>query len=126
MITFAEVNKEPIFDWNAALSKKNKHITRDFIYTMMTKSANWTTCACGNQCSIIPRYANGCPIDEKLSELGKNFNNKIHDINSLFKAGIKKRQSIRFSIAKFIARRILRKIEKRSQEIIEFQFNWLK
>lgn len=36
-------------------------------------SGHWVTCACGNQCSIIPRDASGEPYNDKLNVLGLEF-----------------------------------------------------
>ena len=43
-------------------------------------AASWTTCACGNQCSIIPRK-DGRPIDSELSILGGYFYQHVRDLN---------------------------------------------
>lgn len=50
-----------------------------YSYTELTSRANsWTTCACGNQCSIIPRNSsNGEPKDSILKRLGYLFNNQV-------------------------------------------------
>ena len=42
-------------------------------------SSSWVTCACGNQCAIIPRDTNGEPTDEDLSDLGYDFHHRIDD-----------------------------------------------
>jgi hypothetical protein len=40
-------------------------------------AASWVTCACGNQCSIIPRSMSGMPSDIKLQKLGQKFFNLV-------------------------------------------------
>jgi hypothetical protein len=75
MKTYAEECNEPPFDWNAAL---DKIIARGWaepeeVDTMEDLANDWVTCACGNQCAIIPRdYAN-TPRDERLRHLGVDF-----------------------------------------------------
>jgi hypothetical protein len=75
------------------------------IYTESNKqAASWTTCACGNQCSIIPRNRvgafSGAPKDDILRGLGTDF---YSDVRSL-------------DIDKALS--TLEKIEQRSDELI--------
>lgn len=106
MKTFAETRGELPFDWNAFLNKK-KHDSYDWFHAeWLAKS--WVTCACGNQCHIIPRErrlrrsADGAPKDYRLLELGKKFYGAICE----------KRIGE--------AKEILAKIEIRSAELIQF------
>jgi hypothetical protein len=44
----------------------------------------WPTCACGNQCAVIPREFNsltgsGAPVDKVLYRLGMTFANQINN-----------------------------------------------
>lgn len=66
--TFAQENNRA-FDWNAFLNKKNiEHY--EWAYARI-KAGSWVSCACGNQCSIIPRYGmDDEPKDIILSDLG--------------------------------------------------------
>ena len=59
--------KEP-FDWYEELSKKE--ISDEKWERLNTLAGDWVTCACGNQCHIIPRKLDGQPLDEQLSSLG--------------------------------------------------------
>lgn len=64
-------------------------------------AGSWVTCACGNQCAIIPRDSYGEPLDVVLADLGFEFNNLI---------GKRKYTA---------ALKTLEKIEKRSIELIK-------
>jgi hypothetical protein len=67
--TYSEVEGKEAFDWNKALSAKVISIkTWD---ELRHKAGDWVTCACGNQCAIIPRSSDtGRPLDELLATLG--------------------------------------------------------
>lgn len=81
--TYAETQNEAPFDWNKALANPPDYGSPDYdnLYIL---SGDWTTCACGNECAIIPRYkqdslrfAKGQPKDEALADLGHRFHNQI-------------------------------------------------
>ncbi len=63
---------EQAFDWRKALkraiSRKQKKSP-----SLEEKSKSWVTCACGNQCSVIPRGHRGAPRDGILNDLGVLF-----------------------------------------------------
>ncbi len=59
------------FDWFTALSQP--HINSAAWERLSILSSKWTTCACGNQCVIIPRDYCGNPLDSKLALLGVKF-----------------------------------------------------
>lgn len=70
--TFAETHNQA-FDWFKWL--------QDALVTTPTEdqwdralwiAQSWVTCACGNQCAIIPRHGNGMPKDDILRELGSD------------------------------------------------------
>lgn len=102
-ISFAEANGKKPFNWHKFIElgildqltqeQKEKGI-------MLAKS--WVTCACGNQCKLIPReeFIKGRPDDDILYSLG-----------NLFAILVKIE---RYESAKFI----IKKIEKRSSQII--------
>jgi len=71
MKTYAEANKKKPFDWNKFLSKKK--ISEKQWHDAYRLSTSWVTCACGNQCDIIPRMVDGHPKDKKLAFLGYTF-----------------------------------------------------
>jgi hypothetical protein len=86
------------FDWNEFLNQKV--IIGDSWQHARDLAGEWVTCACGAQCSVIPRLKNGCPEDEELVFQGMQFLSAIRDRN------------------KEEAKAILHKIEIRSQLLI--------
>lgn len=80
MNTYSEHRKKKSFDWNAFLDKAIKEGLTDKEHDKACKlSASWVTCACGNQCEIIPRERNGEPLDGELYSFGLTFNEEIED-----------------------------------------------
>ena len=79
MKTYVETEGKEIFDWNAFLDKEI--ITEDEWFDAWELAGNWTTCACGNQCDIIPRDTNGSPKDIILYRLGGEFHCSISSEN---------------------------------------------
>ena len=72
MKTYSEANGKPNINWFEELNKENIDWKN-----LEDLSCEWVTCACGNQCSIIPRDFRGAPLDEELSKLGFQFNEDI-------------------------------------------------
>jgi len=66
--TYAESRGEEPFDWFKELSKPV--ISDDRWEVLDAMASKWTMCACGNQCSIIPRDEDGEPKDQILHDLG--------------------------------------------------------
>jgi len=95
MTTYTETQGKAPFDWNAALKSRKK----DWL-DLYKRSASWVTCACGNQCDVIPRGWMGIPDDDALEVLGFDFHTAIT------------KQDTR------LAQRILHKIEIRSAQLI--------
>jgi hypothetical protein len=88
----------------------------DELQLAVYKSENWITCACGNQCDIIPRNGNGKPDDPLLLELGIRFFGAIRAMLD--------DEGEDFVAAREYAKKILMDIEKRSAELIaEIQAN---
>lgn len=106
MKTYAQENKEKNFDWNKFLNKGKWSQTE--LCDAAEKAANWVTCACGNQCAVIPRDRCGEPFDFKLKALGVDFSEHIDHARDS--------ESPLEHIAK--ARKVLDKIEKRSTILI--------
>jgi hypothetical protein len=73
--TYAEVQGARPFDWYAFLAKPTHH--QDEWHLATNLAGEWVTCACGNQCSAIPRELCGAPQDEQLYELGCAFARQI-------------------------------------------------
>ncbi len=65
MRTYSEKKGYKPFNWYEALNAK--HIDWD---GLSYKASSWTTCACGNQCDVIPRDDFGMPYDITLQNLG--------------------------------------------------------
>jgi len=65
MKTFSESRGHKPFNWYEALNAE--HIDWD---NLSLKASSWITCACGNQCDVIPRDAFGMPHDITLQKLG--------------------------------------------------------
>lgn len=75
MRTFAEKNNAKPFDWNAFLNQPT--ITEEEWENQKDLALDWVTCACGNQCSVIPRNERGQPYDKDLTNLGGRFYDEI-------------------------------------------------
>lgn len=77
--TYAETQGEAPFDWWKAIDNPPR-INSVAHELLMQKSKSWATCACGNQCAIIPRLDDedqGRPIDGKLLDLGARFHSYV-------------------------------------------------
>ena len=72
MKTYSEENGKPNINWFEELNKPDIDWKN-----LEERSGEWVTCACGNQCSIIPRYKSGAPLDEELELLGIDFHEDI-------------------------------------------------
>lgn len=84
MKKYSEVKNKIPFDWHKFLKNVKKRKTplsfkeKDEVEKL---SMGWTTCACGNQCSILERDRNGEPKDSRLADLGCAFYANIVDCN---------------------------------------------
>ncbi len=107
---YCEAEKEPVIDWNAFLKKPTYTLIELCDAEWHAKS--WVTCACGNQCAVIPRDVMGAPLDDKLGDLGCKFADAISDILTA-KRNKKSRQK-----AVLAAKKTLKQIERRSDELI--------
>tara|TARA_R110000850_G_scaffold49576_1_gene122203 strand:- start:1610 stop:1921 length:312 start_codon:yes stop_codon:yes gene_type:complete len=98
MKTYTESKNETLFNWNKFLNQKE--ITEKEWSFAKDLSVDWVTCACGNQCDVIPRYGGGGPKDILLYNLGMSFTYAIDTKNIQY------------------AKDTLHKIELRSSELI--------
>lgn len=57
------------FDWWYALENPGCYSRVE----LCKRAFGWVTCACGNQCALIPRWPNGAPRDKLLQGLGQSF-----------------------------------------------------
>lgn len=82
--TYAETRRQKPFDWNKFLDLRRVHTDEEWGLAK-TRAGHWTTCACGNQCSTIPREGptrtangvSGAPKDARLRTLGYHFYEEI-------------------------------------------------
>jgi hypothetical protein len=113
--TFAEAQNEKPFNWNEFLAKDK--FTSDEINAAFWLAKNWTTCACGNQCAVIPRESDGRPKDRILAGFGIRF---LYAIERMDHAFYKEKSLIESEIIqnRDSAKEILESIEKRSAELI--------
>lgn len=86
--TYAEATGHAPFDWNkwldAAIADPDS-IGKEEHDRVAGLSVKWVTCACGNQCAIIPRSeyvytveaGPGSPLDPELDDLGSDFHMAI-------------------------------------------------
>lgn len=79
MKTYSESKGEEPFNWNEFLNKEN--ITEEEWDNAESLADSWVTCACGNQCDVIPRDYFGEPKDWELFKLGNNFAKAIESKN---------------------------------------------
>ena len=101
MQTYQEQQRGTKTDWNEFLNRPKRS---KFEWRVKAEAASsWVTCACGNQCAIIPRLGHGDggkPADRALEKLGMQFYRQVKN---------RKRKS---------AIETLRKIEIRSAQLI--------
>lgn len=73
--TYSEQEGRPAIDWRRFLEDMIAG-RESFMgwFVAMEHALDWVTCACGNQCSAIPRdRILGCPLDTVLCNLGRDF-----------------------------------------------------
>lgn len=113
MKTLAEVKGRKPFDWNAFF--KQKTYTDKELNAAKLLACNWVTCACGNQCAIIPRgtyMSSKEPTDYNLRMLGLSFTDMVSNMNA------NHNNKKEFNVWKKRAILILKKIEKRSAVLV--------
>jgi len=103
-------------DWNKILETPYEQAIQQLIVwkEYEGKAGSWVTCACGNQCNIIPRDNGGEPEDGKLTELGFDFYGCIKQT----RRALEYKDQISYEAAIKKAKGILLNIEKRSTELI--------
>ena len=131
--TYSEELGEKPIDWRAWINREIARIGdritlgrgdhRFDSEEMYAKSGSWVTCACGNQCSIIPRVEGGVvqgePEDSMLAMLGIEFHHAISRLPILvFYDG-----ETMFEHVGFLSRalELLEKIEARSAVLIDME-----
>jgi len=89
MKTYSETRGEMPFNWTEWLTKQEALVKDNQLLDSLEwgeaqkRAKSWVTCACGNQCAVIPRKDDGEPIDTVLLKLGGNqgFYNAIYNLN---------------------------------------------
>jgi hypothetical protein len=72
--TYTQSREQTPVDWNRIIDNRLNNLPDGINQRTLNIWANdWVTCACGNQCAIIPRSSSGTPMDDKLEELGIDF-----------------------------------------------------
>lgn len=74
--TYAETQGKPPFNWKAFLSNPPALWSTEH-GAAARLSESWVTCACGNQCDIIPRNDGNAPEDAELYALGMQFTGAV-------------------------------------------------
>jgi hypothetical protein len=94
------LGEEPFDWWKAFDTLETAGRASEYHYWLFSRASQWVTCACGNQCALIPRGFDGAPLDEKLAKLGIAFCGDVGWYNL------------------HLARQTLRQIELRSAELL--------
>jgi hypothetical protein len=119
MKTYSENQNKKPFDWNEALNRGCESMTLAEALDMRQLSKSWVTCACGNQCDVIPRDRLGAPEDEYLLELGWDFAEHVkcmyYAMMGMEESDIREHNA---DSSRRCAILTLKKIERRSQELI--------
>jgi hypothetical protein len=124
--TYAETQKAKPFNWFEWLNKKN--FTLEELDEKNHLAGDWVTCACGNMCSILDREEGGEPKDEQLEDLGTDFSEHVADIHDIqeklvedpYLDEFEKKELLKdFHRKRKMAIYTLKKIEKRSQKLID-------
>jgi hypothetical protein len=78
MVSYTETRNQEPFDWNTYLDNYSQH-TEAEQDAAAELAADWVTCACGTQCSLLPRAENGAPDDNLLRSNGRRFYEAFRD-----------------------------------------------
>lgn len=112
-ISYREQKKAPAFDWHEFLNRE-EYCYADLDLASI-KASSWVMCAVGSQCSIIPRFHSGRPMDAELEDLGCRFMTRIDEMRYYEQCNV---PNMLFD-AQSQARYLLQKIEERSAFLIE-------
>lgn len=78
--TYAKQHGKKPFNWNKFLNQEE--INENEWLNAESLAENWVTCACGNQCDVIPRDEYGMPLDYDLIHIGLLFYYDIQERNN--------------------------------------------
>ena len=90
MKTYTEAMANDKFDWyDALMDARAGRLTEDDHDELTRKAEDWTMCACGNMCDLIPRRetreldnfreGRGSPLDDELRQLGMDFSEQVEE-----------------------------------------------
>jgi hypothetical protein len=116
MKTYNEEFNNETFDWNGAIEsalKNDIELDGTAHDKLVLKAESWVTCACGNQCAIIPRELDGTPYDDTLRRLGIDF-------MYLITAGHWNSAKLKLEQIEFRSAEIIRQIEEDQLQEIDF------
>lgn len=109
-LTYVEQRGEARFDWNDFLTRVEAGtVTEREWKDAFELASSWITCACGNECAVLPRSSHGCPDDDRLYDLGCDFMDIIRD-------GYKENESLDITVLN--GRECLRRIEARTAYLL--------
>jgi hypothetical protein len=113
--SYAETKRLTPVDWHTFLKLPLGKVTPSLMSKMVRKSEAWVSCACGNQCAIIPRRNNGRPLDEELAQFGGYFFSNIVTPQEAHQEDNVKAYNVR----RKNARTTLRQVEQISKRLIK-------
>lgn len=115
-INWWDVIEEGIYWCNAGNHPKAEQVIMD----MFPASNRWVTCAVGNECKIIPRDHLGVPEDRELKNWGVEFSNQLGlAVDRITDDDLPKQGRMNLAIKHLRnAKKVLRNIEERSEELI--------
>lgn len=103
---------EKIIDWWDRI-EQIPYVDIKTLENWVNESNSWVTCACGNQCAIIPRDKMGEPEDYVLFDLGMKFNDLMEGVLNIIDDPAALDDNINY------LKYTLENIEKRSAYLIE-------
>jgi hypothetical protein len=105
------------FCWFEFLNQPKSDFSKEDLKDAYALSKDWTTCACGQLCSSLPRQENSnAPIDPILTHLGLDF---MENINDAYEAYVDHEEGFLSRIES--AKSVLVKIEERTIALLTLQ-----
>ena len=79
---YSKDNPDAVKDWAKALNLPFKEATKEGVTKLVDAAMDWSICACGNLCDLMPRYTDGTPIDYTLGLLGVKFGSSVRGMHN--------------------------------------------
>jgi len=79
---YSKGNPNAIKDWAKALNLPYDKATEGEVAKLKEAAIDWSICACGNLCDLIPRGIIGEPIDNILYLLGAKFCSSVRGMHN--------------------------------------------